>query len=264
MEILQAAFFQRAIIILITASIVSGIIGSLIVIKKISMTSGSIAHGAFGGLGIAYYFGQNPTIGALVFSLIGAVLISLTSKIYKRFTESILSIFWAGGMAIGLIFVFLTPGYTNDLFSYLFGNVLLNNSSDIILLLPLTIIIITIYLLLKESLIVTLFNEDFAKLKGIRVDIIFTIFLLMVALTVVMLIKTMGIVLTLAILTISPTISLKFSKKVSHVIIFSILLNIFTSLIGLVLAYAVDLPTAPVIILTQILTFIISLLFKFT
>ncbi len=261
MEILQAAFFQRAIIILITASIVAGLIGSLIVIKKISMTSGSIAHGAFGGLGIAYYLGLSPTIGALLFSILGAILISFTTQIYKKFTESMLSIFWAGGMAIGLIFVFLTPGYTNDLFSYLFGNVLLNNTTDIYFIIPVTLLIMAVYLILKESLIVTLFNEDFAKLKGIKTTIVFTIFLVIVALTVVILIKTMGVVLALAILTISPTIALKYSKKVSQVILFSIILNILTSLVGLFLAYQLDLPTAPVIILTQIVTFVISLVF---
>jgi len=262
MDILNYTFFQNAILVLILTSIVSGIVGTLIVIKKISMMGGSIAHGAFGGLGIAYYFGIQPLLGALLFSSFGSLLISFVYRRYRNYLDTILTIFWAGGMAIGLIFVFLTPGYATDLFSYLFGNVLLINASDIFLLLLISFVVIISIITFYETLIIVLFNEEFAYLKGIRVDLVFTFFLLLIALSVVSLIKATGIILALAMLTISPAISVKYFKKVYQIMIFSILLNIFTSILGLFIAYFLGMPTAPTIIIIQIILFALTLLYK--
>jgi zinc transport system permease protein len=262
MEILGYEFFQRAILILILASVVAGIVGSLVVIKRISMVSGSVAHGAFGGLGIAYYLGISPLFGALGFSLLGALMISYIYKLSKNFLDSTLSMFWAGGMAVGLIFIFLTPGYAGDLFSYLFGNILLSNPNDLMLLVPLALLTVFGYLSINETLLVTLFNEEFAKLKGIKVDVVFTLFMVLIAFTAVLLIKTMGVVLALAILTISPSTALRFSKSVNRMILIAVLLNLFTTIGGLFIAYYLDLPTSPVIILAQIAVFGLSFAFK--
>lgn len=262
MEILEFEFFQRALVILVLASIVSGIVGSLIVIKKISMVSGSIAHGAFGGLGIAHYLGFNPLAGALIFSLGGSIFISFVSKVYKNFLDSILTIFWSGGMAIGIIFVFLTPGYATDLFSYLFGNILLTSWSDLYFFIAITLFVIVSFWLLRETLVATLFNDDFAKLKGVNTKFLFSYFLVMVAVTVVMLIKTMGIVLTLAILTIIPSVVVRLSNNVLEVIWISIVLNVITTILGLFASYYLDLPTAPVIVLVQVVVFVFALSMK--
>ena len=261
-EILDYAFFQRAIIILISASIIAGTVGPFIVAKRISMISGSISHGAFGGLGIAYYFGFPPLFGALCFSILGAGMISYISQRHKNYLDSMLTIFWAGGMAIGLVFVFITTGYATDLFSYLFGNVLLSGKSDLYAIILATSFITISVSIFYETLVATLFNAEFARLRGISTSTMFFFFLLLIAIAVVALIKTMGVVLTLAILTISPTIAIKHCKKIKNIIIISITLNIFTSLSGLFLAYYINLPAAPVIILLQIFFFLISLFFK--
>ncbi|MBD3280829.1 metal ABC transporter permease [Candidatus Dojkabacteria bacterium] len=262
MEIFGYEFFQRAILILVLASIVSGIIGSLVVVKKISMASGSIAHGAFGGLGIAYYLNISPLLGALGFSLFGALIIGFVHKLSKKFLDSTLSMFWAGGMAVGLIFIFLTPGYAGDLFSYLFGNILLSRSSDLVLLLPLALITVLGYAFIKETLLATLFNEEFAKLKGVKVNVVFTLFMVLIAFTAVLLIKTMGVVLALAILTISPSTALRFAKNVDKMMMIAVILNLFTSIGGLFIAYYLNLLASPVIILVQIGVFGLSFLFS--
>ena len=168
--------------------------------------------------------------------------------------------FWSGGMSIGLLFVFLTPGYANDLFSYLFGNVLLNSNQEVFLLSGVSVLIVGLYFLFKETLAATLFDEDFALVKGIAVKGVFTLFLVMTALTIVMLIKTVGIVLTLAILTIAPAIAVRYARTLWHVMLLAIGINLFTSLFGLFWAYILNIPTAPTIIILQVIVFVIVLL----
>lgn len=262
LEILDYTFFQRALIVLITASIVAGTIGPFIVAKRISMISGSISHGAFGGLGIAYYLGLPPLLGALCFSMLGAGMISHVSRKHKNYLDSMLTIFWAGGMAIGLVFVFITTGYATDLFSYLFGNVLLSGKGDIFAMIIAASFIVTSVAIFYETLVATLFNEEFSRLRGASTSTLFFFFLLLIAVSVVVLIKTMGVVLTLAILTISPTITLRYFKKINQIIFASIILNMTTSILGLFFAYYINLPAAPVIILLQIIIFLLSLFFK--
>ncbi len=264
LEILDYTFFQRALIILVTASIAAGTIGPFIVAKRISMISGSISHGVFGGLGIAHYLGLSPIFGALCFSILGASMMSYVSQKHKNYLDSMLTIFWAGGMAIGLICVFVSTGYTTDLFSYLFGNVLLSSTHDVYIVIGTTVGIVLSVILFYETLVATLFNEEFAALRGIATQAMFFFFLLLVSLAIVVLIKTMGVVLTLAILTISPTIALRYAVRLTHIISLSIVLNIATALCGLFLAYTINLPTAPVIILLQSTLFLLSLFVRKT
>lgn len=262
MEILSYAFFQKAIIILTLTSIISGIIGSLIVIKKVSMVSGSISHGAFGGLGIAYYLGLNPILGAVSFSLLGSFIISHIYRKYEGFLDTILTMFWAGGMAVGIIFIYITPGYATDLFSYLFGNVLLSSTNDLLFISIVCLIVIVSIIALYETLVSVLFNEEFAKLKGVKVGLIFTFFLVLISLSVVSLISATGIVLTIAMLTISPAISIRFLKKISQIMVLTVVINLITTLAGLFLAYFINFPIAPTIIMLQIVVYSLSLVSK--
>jgi len=133
MDILTYNFFQNALIIGILASIACGIIGPFVVAKRISFLGGSIAHSSFGGIGMAYFLGFNPLIGAVIFSILSALGIGAVSKKFKNKEDTIIGAMWSLGMAIGLVFIYLTPGYSADLFSYLFGNILMTSSVDIIL-----------------------------------------------------------------------------------------------------------------------------------
>jgi len=139
-EALSFQFFQNALIVAILASIAAGVIGTYIVVKRMSLISGSIAHTAFGGLGISYYINANPLFGGVLFSLISAVSIALFRNNARNRIDTLLSFLWATGMAIGLVFIFLTPGYATDLFTYLFGNILLVSKFDLYVILFLDII----------------------------------------------------------------------------------------------------------------------------
>ena len=134
-EILHYQFFQNALIVALLASIASGVIGTYIVVKRISLISGSIAHAAFGGLGISNFLNYNPFIGGVIFSLSAAIIIALLRKKANNRLDILLTFLWATGMAIGLVFIFLTPGYATNLFTYLFGNILLVSRYEIMIIL---------------------------------------------------------------------------------------------------------------------------------
>ena len=161
-DILYYQFFQNALIIALLASVASGIIGTYIVVKKMSLITGSISHTAFGGLGISYFLGANPIIGAVVFSMLSAGGISFFRKRGERL-DTMLSFSWATGMAIGLIFMFITPGYSADLFSYLFGNILLVSVSDVILVAILDVVIIVTTILMFNSFMSVTFGVSLTK-----------------------------------------------------------------------------------------------------
>lgn len=259
LEILTFAFFQRALVLLILMSIVAGIVGSLIVVKKISLMGGSISHGAFGGLGIAYFFGISPVAGAIVFSLVGAIVIGYVRRSYRYLLDSTLSLFWAGGIAIGLIFLALTPGYVADLYSYLFGNLLLNSNSDLVFAGAITVLVLVVFLMLRETLVITFFDEEFARTKKIPTNLVFTIFLVIAALSIVMLIQTIGVILTLAVLTIPPGLAWHFSDNLVEMILISLLINLITGVAGLFIAYWLDIATSPIIVVSQVLVFVVGI-----
>lgn len=262
LDILQYVFFQKALIASFLVSIAVGIIGTFITVKKISLFSGSIAHGSFGGLGLSYFLGFNPLLGALVFSLFGGVTISLIRKSAKKNIDALLTIFWTTGMAIGLIFVFLTPGYAVDLFSFLFGNILLINSSDLVFMFALDTIIILVVVLIYNSLLATLFNEEFAEVRNVKNNLVYLILFILIAITIVMVIKVVGVVLAIALLTIPSASAQLISKKFGNILIISIIISLIITIGGLFLSYYLELQSGPVIVLCGVFVYLSLLIYN--
>lgn len=259
-EILQYGFFQKALIAALIASIASGIIGSYIVIKRISLISGSIAHTAFGGLGMSIYFGLNPLVGALSFGVLAATFIAIVKEKAQNRLNSLLSITWAVGMAIGLIFVFLTPGYVGDLMTYLFGNILLVSLSDLWLMAGLTVVICAIVYHMYHTLLAVTFNETFAKTRNINVMLVYWILFLLISVTVVLLIRIVGIVLLIALLTLPSATAQLLTRSLKSMILLSIIIAITTTVGGLWIAYLINFPSGPVIVLFASLVYAVALL----
>lgn len=259
MEILEYAFFQKALIAAVLVSIAAGVIGTFITVKKMSLISGSIAHGAFGGLGIAYYLSQNVLFGGLIFSVISAFIITFSRHKNRNNLDSILSIIWAMGMSVGLIFMFLTPGYATDLFSYLFGNILLLSNFDLILIFILDLVIIFVVFLIFNSLLIVLFNEEYAVVKNLPVNFLYLLLFLLIAISVILVIRIVGIVLLIALLTIPSSTAALFSKTVGKNIVLSILLNLVITILGLFISYFINLPSGPIIILLAVCIYFLSL-----
>ncbi len=258
--ILQYQFFQNALIISVLASLAAGIIGTYIVVKRMSMISGSIAHTAFGGLGISYFLQANPLLGGILFSLISAVFIAIFQKNKSSRLDTLLSFMWATGMAVGLVFIFLTPGYTTDLFTYLFGNILLVSKLDLILILVLDVIILTTVVLMFNSFLAVSFDEEFSQVRNLPVTLVNMILFALIALTIMATIRVVGIVLMIAILTIPAAIAQMFHKTVKMIMITAALITLAATLTGLFLAFSLNFATGPIIVLIISAIYLISLL----
>jgi len=248
-EALSFQFFQNALIVAILASIAAGVIGTYIVVKRMSLISGSIAHAAFGGLGISYFLNSNPLFGGVLFSLVSAVSIALFRKNARNRLDTLLSFLWSTGMAIGLVFIFLTPGYATDLFTYLFGNILLVSRFDLHMIFFLDIIILAMVYLMYNSFLAVTFDEEHAETRNMPITLINMLIFGLIALTIVATIRVVGIVLMIAILTIPAATAQLFHKTVKKIMVTSSLITLFASISGLFASYYLNFATGPIIVL---------------
>ena len=251
--IFKYEFLQNAVLTAILASIVCGIIGVIIVQKKLIMMSGGIAHTAYGGVGLAYLLGLEPMLGAVVFSLLASFGLGFIKRRNKENSEVALGIFWSLGMAIGILSVSLSSGYPPDMNSYLFGNILSVTRSNIKVILILaiitSIIIFTFYPFWKTYL----FDETFAQIKGMPVVFMEYLLLVLVAITVVILIKVVGIMLIIALLTVPAVSASLITKKLSARMVLASIFGTIYSLLGLYFSYILDIPSGATIIIVSVL-----------
>jgi len=259
-EVLEYQFFQSALIIAVLASVAAGVIGTFIVVKRMSLISGSIAHAAFGGLGLSYFFNVNPLLGGIVFSLLSAFSIAVFRKSAENRLDSLLSFLWATGMAIGLVFIFLSPGYATDLFTYLFGNILLVSETDLFMILVLDIAIIATVFLMFNSFLSVAFDEEYSETRNMRVTLINMVLFGLIALTVIAVIRVVGIVLMIAILAIPAASAQLFHKTVKKIMVTSAAITLFATVTGLFISYYFDFSTGPIIVLIISFIYIISVL----
>lgn len=252
-------FLQYALIGGILASIACGIIGPFVVVRKIGYLSGGIAHTVLAGMGIAYFLGQSPIIGALIVALIAALIIGWVSLKANQYEDTIISVLWAIGMAIGVIFISKTPGYNADLMSYLFGNILMITPQSLYLLLGLDVIIIILVSMLYKQLLAVCFDEEFAKLRGLSVSLYFLLLLCLVAFTVVSLIQVVGLILVIALLTIPAAIARQYVNSVGKMMVISIILGMIFTSGGLGISYQLNLPSGATIILFAGVVFLLSI-----
>jgi zinc transport system permease protein len=258
-EILQHSFFTNALLIGVLSGVACGVIGTFIVVKKISFISGSIAHASFGGIGMAHFFGVNPVLGAAVFSVLSALGIGTVNRKNKRQEDASIGAIWAIGMAIGLLFIFFTPGYAADLFTYLFGNILLSTVTDVWYILALDAVIIISIAFVFRWLVTMIFDEEFATVTNIPVFPLYLFFLVLVALSIVILIRSVGVILVIALLTLPASTAQLMSKKFTHIIGIAIALAIGANLSGVILSYYLNVPTGPLIILIAAATYLLVL-----
>lgn len=249
LEALRYEFMQNALAAGVLAAVACGLIGSFVVVKKMVSISGGISHASFGGVGLGYWLGINPVLGALFFTVAASLGMGLAVKKTRLAEDTAIGILWAMGMATGIIFLRLTPGYAPDLFSYLFGNILLVTSSDLTIMLSLDLIIVAAVGLLYKELVAVSFDEEFARIARLPVDCLYLGLLCLIALTVVILIKVVGIILVIALLTIPAALARQFTPNLKKMMLISILLGAAFSLGGLWFSYQLDLPSGATIIL---------------
>ncbi len=262
MEFLQYEFIRNALMVGFLVSIACGVVGTYVVIKRIAFISGSISHTAYGGIGLGYYLGINPMVGATFFTLFSALAMGEVSHRMKDREDTVIGIMWAIGMALGVIFVKLSPGYTADLMSYLFGSILTVPHNELILVLILDIIILLTVGLFHDQFTMVAFDEEFAQVIGISTRFYNGLLLCLIALTVVVMIRAVGIILVIALLTIPPSIAGQYTRSMGSMMGLSILLGAVFTTGGLYLSYLFDLPSGATIILLAGTGFLLSLLLK--
>jgi len=252
-------FLQNALVAAVLAGVGCGIVGTFVVVKRIGYLAGGIAHTVLGGMGIAYYMGADPRIGAAIAAIAAAMAIGWVSLRWKQHEDIIISAFWATGMAIGIVFISRTPGYNVDLMSYLFGNILLVSRSDLLVLAVLDAAVVALVLLFNKQLIAVCFDEEFARIRGVHVGAVYLLLLCMVAVTVVSLIQVVGLILVIALLTLPAAIAGQFVASVVAMMLVACGLGVAFGVGGLALSYTSNLPSGATIILLAGTVYLLSL-----
>lgn len=249
LEALQYEFMRNALLAGLLAAVACGIVGVYVVVKKIVFISGGIAHASFGGIGLGYFLGINPIIGALFFALASGLAIGGVTRKTRLPEDTAIGILWAMGMALGVIFIALTPGYAPDLMSYLFGNILTVPFSDILLMLVLDVVIIGIVVALYKEYLILSFDEEYGTAIGMPVEKLYLLMLAMISLTVVVLIRVVGMILVIALLTFPAAMARQFTYNMKTMMLLSVLFGFLFTFAGLWLSYVLRLPSGATIIL---------------
>lgn len=260
LEALSYEFMQNALLAGLLVSFASGIIGSLIVVNRMVFLAGGIAHTAYGGIGIAIYFGIPIFLGASIFSVVAAMLMAFITLNQKDKLDVFIGLIWAVGMAVGIILVDLTPGYNVDLMSYLFGSILAVSKDDLIYMSVLLTVIVLIILRYYREILAISYDSEYAMLRGINVKFFYTLILILSALSIVIAIKVVGLILVIALLTIPIYIAEKLTNSLATMMFVSgVLASLFT-LLGLWLSYTYDLTSGASIILVSAVFLILFLI----
>ena len=272
MEFIEAifnhTFMLYAFLACLLAGVVSGVIGTYVVTRKITYLAGAIAHSVLGGMGIAHYFSVvyelpwlHPLYGAIVAAVVAAIIIALVSIRAKEREDTVIGAIWAIGMAVGILFIARTPGYNEELMSYLFGNILMVGQFDLLLIGILDAIVIIFVFIFYNQLQAVCFDEEFARIRGVRTNLIYLLLLIVTALTVVILVTVVGIILVIALLTLPAAIAGRFTRNLWQTMILSSSLAVIFSVTGLGLSYSTNLPSGPTIIIVAGFFYLLLIIF---
>ncbi|MDD5397887.1 MAG: metal ABC transporter permease [Dehalococcoidia bacterium] len=248
-EAFQFEFMRNALLAGLLASIACGIVGVYVVVKKIVSMSGGIAHASFGGIGLGYLLNFSPVLGAMFFSLLSALTMGLVTRRTRLPEDTAIGILWALGMALGVIFIGFSKGYAPDLMSYLFGNILTVPLSDLYLMAALDLVILVLTAVFYKEFLLLSFDEEFGTVAGMPVNALYLVLLCMVALTVVVLIRVVGMILVIAMLAFPAAMARQFTHDIKKMMILSVILGMIFTFGGLWISYILNLASGATIIL---------------
>ena len=268
-DLSRHSFLQYALLTGVLAGIACGIVGTYVVTRRITSVAGAIAHSILGGMGAARYCQVvlewtwfHPLIGAVVAAIISAVIIAWVRIAAQEREDTVIGAVWAIGMAVGLLFIFSTPGYNEDLMSYLFGSILMVTPDDLWLIGGLDALVVCMGLGFYNKFLAVCFDEEFARIRGIQVEAYHTLLLCLTALTVVLLVTVVGIVMVIALLTLPAATASHFSRKLWHMMVLSSLFTVLFTTSGMALSYGPDLPAGATIIIIAGAVYIVTVLFS--
>ncbi|MEJ2716869.1 MAG: metal ABC transporter permease [Deltaproteobacteria bacterium] len=248
-DLFQHDFLQYALLTGILASVSCGVIGSFVVVRRITYLAGGIAHSVLGGLGAALYVQKSydwpafdPLYGAIAAALIAALIIGMVSMRAREREDTVIGALWAVGMAMGVLFISQTPGYSTDLMSYLFGSILMVSPQELWLLVALDVLVLVTAIVFYNQFVAVSFDDEFALLRGLRVEVYYLLLLCLTALTVVVLVTVVGIIMVIALLTLPAAIAGFFSRSLHHMMALAAILCVLFTTSGLVLSYGPNYP----------------------
>jgi zinc transport system permease protein len=250
-EALQFEFFRNALAAGILASVLCGVIGTLVVVNRVAFLAGGVAHAAYGGIGMAFFFGWPVRFGTLGFALAAALVMAAVTRRDRERSDTVVGVLWAVGMAIGIVFADLTPGYNVDLMSYLFGSILAVPAGDLRFMAGVCFVVVVAVLSAYNAFLATSFDPEFARLRGLPADGFHFVLLAMIALSVVVTIQVVGLILVIAMLTIPPFIAERFSGSLKIMMAISAGLGTAFASLGLWMAYRWNLTSGAAIILVN-------------
>ncbi len=248
-DALSYEFLRNALLAGVFAAVLCGVIGPFVVVKRLAFISDGISHAAFGGMGVCFFLGIDPLLGAIPVALASALALGAVDRETIRSYDALIGVLWAVGLAVGIVFVYKTPGFAPNLMSYLFGNILMVSRRDVLVILALAVCVLAVLAVFWKGLVAVAFDEVYARVQGAPVRLLLTVLLTLIALSVVILIQVVGIILVVALLTIPPVLSLMLCKDLWSVVVSSVLVGVGMTLGGLGLSFAYDLPSGPAIIL---------------
>ncbi len=265
-DLIELPFLQNAILAGILCSIGSGIVGTYVVLRRITYIAAAISHCVLGGLGAAKYISVvynlpwlKPVYGAIVAALLSALVIGLVSLKAKEREDSIISALWAVGMSMGVLFIYKTPGYNEDLMNYLFGNILMVSSEELYLIAGLDVITIILTAAFYKQTVAVCFDEEYARTRGVNVEFYYLLMLCMTALTVVLTVNVVGIIMVIALLTLPVAIASRIFNRVWKIMIGATVLGIIFTSTGLMVSYEPNLPSGAVTIVIAGVVYLISI-----
>ncbi|MEW6184404.1 MAG: metal ABC transporter permease [Thermodesulfobacteriota bacterium] len=262
-EALQLEFFRNALIAGLLVSIVCGMIGTLVVVNRIVFLAGGITHAAYGGIGLAFFMGWPYLVGTVGFSLLAAGVMAVVTLKARHRSDVVVGVIWAVGMAVGVILLDFTPGYHADLMSFLFGSILAVPKMDLWQMAAMVLIILGIVIYYYNDFLGLSYDDEFARLRNIPVTFLYCLLLGMIAVTVVMIIRVVGLILVIALLTIPPFIAEKVSASLRSMMILSAVLSALFTTLGLVLSFVLNLTSGATIILVAAIGFLAAVLWDF-
>lgn len=261
-ELLQYTFFQNAIIGIVIISIAAAIIGTYIVTRRLVSISGGITHACFGGLGLGYYLGLNPIVMASVFAIASSIGVEWLSSKCRVREDSAIAVVWSLGMAIGVLFVFLTPGYVPELNSFLFGNILTITSSDLWAFAIYTVVLIAFFMTFYRRIIACAFDRDFAQVMHLPVKFISYAMTVLIAVCIVLTIRLVGLMLLMSMLSLPQMIAEIYCNRFKSLMLMSIVISLLCSLAGLFLTIVIDVPCSAIIVIVMVVSYIMARIIK--
>lgn len=261
LDLFSDSFFQRALLASALISIICGFIGSWVVAKRITFIAGGVSHASFGGIGFGYWAGFPPVLSAAVFGLFAALTVQWFQKKDNLRSDATIGIIWAAGMALGILFLAMTPGYTPNLMSYLFGNILTVSTVDLLLMAGVAAVVVLFFTFYMRTILYISYDEEFARVQQLPVDLFNYLLIGLTALSVVVAIRAVGIILVISLLTIPQTIINLFSHRFRRIAFFSTLLSFIAAFSGLLAAAWLNIPTGATIILTLVVFFAVARVF---